>query len=206
MGALGSGRHRNPNARQTTSGVPAMDVRKLKKQGALLPGQQFTWQWFRHQREVTRVVFTSEHDGLLVSQELSDASISAFPLFIHLTWTHCHLGGERAWFICPECGRRCALLYLNPNIACRECHQMVYVCQREIDFARLIRRTNKLRRRLGWEAGILNYDGDKPKGLHWHTYYRRMRQQQHFQLLALSELGCRVQSVTQRISSFIPPP
>ena len=31
-------------------------------------------------------------------------------------------------------------------------------------------RADKLRKRLGWEAGILNGDGGKPKGMHWKTY------------------------------------
>ena len=33
-------------------------------------------------------------------------------------------------------------------------------------------RADKLRKRLGWEAGILNGDGGKPKGMHWKTYLR----------------------------------
>jgi hypothetical protein len=33
-------------------------------------------------------------------------------------------------------------------------------------------RADKLRKRLGWEAGILNGDGGKPKGMHWKTYQR----------------------------------
>lgn len=195
MGALGSGRHRDPNAKQTTAGVPALDIRTLKQEEALAPGQVFEWQWFRRQREIARVQISAEHEGLLMTPELPEASAIDAPTLINLEWTPCHLGGERPWFACPECGRRCALLYLNPHLACRVCHQLVYACQRETDYGRLIRRTNKLRRRLGWEPGILNDDGGKPAGLHWHTYYQLMRQQQHYQLLALCELGGRVQSV-----------
>jgi hypothetical protein len=195
MGALGSGRHRDPNAKQTTAGVPALDIRTLKRQEALESGLQFEWQWFRRQREIARVHIMVEEENLQVTAELPDASVTDAPTLINLEWTPCHLGGERPWFACPECGRRCALLYLNPHLACRACHQLVYACQRETDYARLIRRTNKLRRRLGWEPGILNDDGGKPAGLHWHTYYQLMRQQQRYQLLALCELGGRVQSV-----------
>lgn len=195
MGALGRSRHRDPHSKQTTAGVPALDVRTLKRQDALIPDQQFEWQWFRRQQEIARVLITSVQDGLRVSPALPEESATTDPTFITLEWTPCHLGGERPWFICPECGRRCALLYLNPHLACRGCHQLVYACQRETDYARLIRRTNKLRRRLGWEPGILNDDGGKPAGLHWQTYYKLMRQQQHYQMLALCELGGRVQSV-----------
>ncbi|MDY6891453.1 MAG: hypothetical protein SVU24_07640 [Pseudomonadota bacterium] len=200
MGALGSGRHRDPNAKQTTAGVPALDIRTLKRQEALESGQQFEWQWFRRQQEIARVLITSVQDGLRVSPELPEVSATTDPTFITLEWTACRLGGERPWFICPECGRRCALLYLNQHLSCRECHQLVYACQRETDYARLVRRTNNLRRRLGWEPGILNDDGTKPEGMHWKNYYRLMHQQQHYQLQALTVLGSRIQSLYGSLS------
>lgn len=31
---------------------------------------------------------------------------------------------------------------------------------------------DKLRDRLGWQAGILNDHGGKPKGMHWQTFQR----------------------------------
>ena len=34
------------------------------------------------------------------------------------------------------------------------------------------RRANTIRRRLGWEAGIANPEGVKPKGIHWRTFER----------------------------------
>jgi hypothetical protein len=33
-------------------------------------------------------------------------------------------------------------------------------------------RADKIRVRLGWEPGILNGKGFKPKGMHWRTYRR----------------------------------
>lgn len=33
-------------------------------------------------------------------------------------------------------------------------------------------KADKLRKRLGWEAGLLNGDGDKLKGMHWTTCQR----------------------------------
>lgn len=37
---------------------------------------------------------------------------------------------------------------------------------------RATRRADRLRERLGWEPGILNGTGDKPKGMHWRTSER----------------------------------
>ena len=56
--------------------------------------------------------------------------------------------------------------------ACRQCGGLSYATQKEGAGDRASSRANKLRKRLGWEAGILNGDGGKPKGMHWTTYQR----------------------------------
>ena len=40
------------------------------------------------------------------------------------------------------------------------------------DDDRATRRADTIRRRLGWEPGILNGNGLKPKGMHWCTFER----------------------------------
>jgi hypothetical protein len=65
-----------------------------------------------------------------------------------------------------------AILFGGSIYACRHCHKLVYQCQRETDDDRAARRADTIRRRLGWEAGILNGEGDKPKGMHWRTFER----------------------------------
>lgn len=44
--------------------------------------------------------------------------------------------------------------------------------QRETDNDRTIRKADAIRARLGWEPGILNGGGGKPKGMHWRTFRR----------------------------------
>jgi hypothetical protein len=43
-----------------------------------------------------------------------------------------------------------------------------------------MRRAGTIRKRLGWCAGIANQPCDKPKGMHWHTYNRLLRQYHGF--------------------------
>jgi hypothetical protein len=65
-----------------------------------------------------------------------------------------------------------AILFGGSIFACRHCHKLTYQCQRETDDDRAMRRADNIRRRLGWEAGIANPEGGKPKGMHWRTFDR----------------------------------
>ncbi|MEZ5643600.1 MAG: hypothetical protein R3E99_00280 [Burkholderiaceae bacterium] len=47
-----------------------------------------------------------------------------------------------------------------------------YATQKEGAGDRAATRADKLRKKLGWEAGILNGPGGKPKGMHWKTFLR----------------------------------
>jgi hypothetical protein len=69
-----------------------------------------------------------------------------------------------------------AILFGGSIFACRHCHDLAYACQRERDDDRAARRADKIRSRLGWPPGILNGGGDKPKGMHWRTYWRLQEQ------------------------------
>jgi hypothetical protein len=113
-----------------------------------------------------------------------------------LSWTACHYGGKRAWFICPAkgCGQRVALLYLGGSgiFACRHCYQLAYACQREVSYDRATRRADKIRKQLEWEPGILNGKGFKPKGMHWKTYQKLVMSHNDFVHASLVELSRKI--------------
>jgi hypothetical protein len=52
---------------------------------------------------------------------------------------------------------------------------------------RTMRRADRLRERLGWQPGIINPNGDKPKWMRWQTFDRLT--EQHDQLVAQSMAG-----------------
>jgi len=79
-----------------------------------------------------------------------------------------HGGAALRWVV----GGAWRCVYGGSIYACRRCHQLAYKSQRETADDRATRRANKLRERLGWEAGILNGEGGKPKGMHWATFER----------------------------------
>lgn len=82
-------------------------------------------------------------------------------------------GGTRPWLVCPHCWGHTATLYLGRyGYACRTCNGVAYASTRETSGDRAVRRANRIRRRLGWPAGIAFGHGPKPKGMHWQTFAR----------------------------------
>jgi hypothetical protein len=83
-----------------------------------------------------------------------------------LAWTPCNFGGERPWFVCPDCDRKAAMLYATSagsGALCRRCANLAYQSQREDAIARAERRAKRALARLG-------PDGSRPKGMHKSTY------------------------------------
>jgi hypothetical protein len=122
---------------------------------------------------------------------------------VRLEWTACTLGGRRAWFRCPAngCGRRVALLYLGGAgiFACRHCYRLAYACQRETADDRAARRADSIRERLGWQAGILNLNGGKPKGMHWRTFNRLTAEHDAFVGVSLAGMSARLGLIERRL-------
>jgi len=97
---------------------------------------------------------------------------------VPITWTACHFGGHRPWFVCPvyHCGRRVALLYGTGELfACRCCSGLAYASQREALWFRDVDKAQKMRMRLGGSTVMSEAFPNKPKGMHWQTYERLRR-------------------------------
>jgi hypothetical protein len=73
--------------------------------------------------------------------------------FVPITWTACHFGGRRPWFVCPHCGRRIAVIYIaGEYVAGRRCLGLVYASQQEPVSQRGLCKARKIRDRLGAAA------------------------------------------------------
>lgn len=175
MGGMGSGR-RYQGGRETTSDMRELDIRRLQRDGWLTPGRAFGWHWSRNGEEVASIQMRSEVDRVILKYRSRSHGGEWQPMEypVALEWTQCNLGGRRVWFRCPAlgCGRRVAILFGGSVFACRHCHNLAYACQRETASDRTMRRAETIRSRFGWEAGIANPPGDKPKGMHWRTFER----------------------------------
>jgi hypothetical protein len=82
------------------------------------------------QKPDTVIITNSEWvGGLAVCQGVIPQALS-YP--VRMVTTLSATGGQRWWWKCPGCGRRCESLYLTrgrDRLACRQCCQLVYRSQ-----------------------------------------------------------------------------
>jgi hypothetical protein len=93
---------------------------------------------------------------------------------IAIDTTPCQYGGERAWFLCPGCGDRRAVLFcVHGLFRCRGCRRIAYSSTRETAWDRAIRRALTIKRRMGGHTEGTVFDPEpKPPHMHWTTYLR----------------------------------
>lgn len=192
MGGPGSGRRSFSGARYTTEDLKTIDIRRWKRDGLLKPGKPFNWQWLRQHRVVASIWVEPYPDRVLLSyrQRTGNSDWQNEKYAVRLSWTRCHLGGQRPWFLCPTlgCGRRVAVLYGGAIFTCRDCHNLAYPSQRETPGDRAGRKANRIRKKLGWEPGILNGTGWKPAGMHWDTFWRLYHEHNRLAKATIGEL------------------
>jgi len=204
MGGMGSGR-RYQGGKATTSGSYPLDVRYLQRAGLMTPGRGIRLNWSRNGEQVASIQARPGEDRVTLSYRYktggADWQAMDYPVWVE--WTACTLGGRRAWFRCPAngCGRRVALLYLGGAgiFACRHCYRLAYACQRETADDRAARRADRIRDRLGWQAGILNPSGSKPKGMHWRTFERLTAEHDAFVGVSLAGMAVRLGLIERRL-------
>ena len=136
-------------------------------------------------RPVRAIGYNLQHTGLLLMYILNGKPVEQR---VHLDLTPCHLGGSRVWFLCPHCGRRCGKLYGRfERFLCRKCSDVDYYHSQSVNrYQRLVANISRLSQRLGGPAsGSAIYDiPDKPKGMHWKTYNRLVREKQRYAEMA----------------------
>src|SRR3974377_827576 len=88
----------------TCEGVRSLDVRRALREGTLKVGAEFVASLTRGPETDGVVYIIAERDALVLIER-------GFRQRVALSWTRCHLGGKRAWAICPRCSRRVAILF-----------------------------------------------------------------------------------------------
>jgi hypothetical protein len=149
-----------------------LDIRKIKRQGCLTPGNWFSWKWSRGDKDYASIGAKVHKDHLIL--EYTHNKTDAVKQRVSITWTPCNYGGKRVWFVCPNCGKRVAVLYLGGKyFGCRICCNLTYQSCNETALDRGYRKANDLRERIGGKQGCFNgLPLFKPKGMHQKTWDR----------------------------------
>lgn len=174
MGSSGSGRWVPWNSKITAESLYAIDIRWMKNNGLLIPGTIGSMSWDCQEKQIGSIGYRIEEDRLILvyRNKYMDGEWERIEDSIFFTWTSCNYGGERQWFLCPECNRRVALVYGGKYYRCRHCHNLTYASQQENISDRLMRRSRKIRKRMGGGNNLLEPFPCKPKNIHWNIYWR----------------------------------
>ena len=164
----GAGR---PGTKAIGENLQRVDVRLWARRGYLDRPGYFVWTWRRggEPSGAVSVWVTPPHEVTLKFVLTVNGVKQTLTNRIGLVNEPCRFGGSRAWFTCPCCGRRVALLYLRHlRFACRHCQRVAYASQSEDELGRLWRKQSRLEARLGdhWT---------RPKGMRLRTYERLSR-------------------------------
>jgi hypothetical protein len=160
--------------------VPALDVRRLGREGKLLPGRISNITWMRDGEPEPCASIRLEAGANAIILAFQTEGGAQVRQRVPISWTACRMGGERPWFVCDvmadgqHCGRRCAVLYVasTPLFACRLCLRLSYASQREPPSMRGLLKARKIRTRLGGGPNLLDDFPPRPAGMRHRTYAR----------------------------------
>jgi len=174
MGGRGSGCYIRSGAKSTTEDGLSIDIRWLQRHSCLTPGRQSSLKWSRLGRQTGGITIVAHEDHIQLLYNYRRGGVGDWQDVkqqINFTWTDCHYGGRRRWFICPFCSRRVAVLYgPGKHFACRHCYGLGYESQRENRASRMYRKAGKIRERLGASPAPIDPIWRKPKGMHYKTF------------------------------------
>jgi hypothetical protein len=177
MGGIGSGEWIRWNNRPVIEEFRRIDIRYFKQAGLLQEGCTGLLSWSIQGETTGAVNFQMKQEFLLLNyrSRKNDQAWRNINTRVEFDRTHCHYGGERKWFLCPQCCRRALILCLvGDHFLCRLCAKSPYGSQRETVMDRKARKARKIRKQLGVEMDLERpiFDFDRPKGMHQRTFKR----------------------------------
>ncbi len=187
---MSSGRYYRWAKKALVSDHYRLDAHKMLAQTDLSRPGMHTWQWLRGEQKVAslRYQVRPEHCAVQLSYDYRDQPVA--PYLVHWTTTTPRYGGQRYWWLCPACGRRCAYLYSGQVFICRQCHALTYESAQSGDprSDRVERRMWAIRRRLGATGGLFDtLAWQKPRGMRWRTFSALMCEYDQLELIWLGD-------------------
>lgn len=181
MGGFGSGNYSRVKQRYVDD-LRAIDVRYMARSNLIdkqTAGRLF---WSLDGKQTASIDFTfSDHCLCLYFKVTNYLEEQKVTQKIRLSYSRCHLGGERPWFLCPVCSSRRAKLYLGAQrFVCRACLQVSYRTSGQSRRDRIIAMKHQIGRRIfaSYENGV---GRGKKKGMHQATFDRLYRRYQRLE-------------------------
>jgi hypothetical protein len=172
-------------ARATCESCKCIDVRRWYRGGWLSTGQHFTTSWTIGGEPAGSINVRTEPGAVVLTcrtRSWQAAEWKPITQRVPITWTDCHLGGRRPWFVCSACsdgqycGRRVAILYAAGTcFACRHCSGLAYETQQQSPRWRGFAKAQKIRMRVDGSVDLLEPFPQKPSRMHWRTYKQLYR-------------------------------
>lgn len=175
MGGCNSGRH---GGKRTTNRMSQLDIRKINRDGALEVGLYSDADGVEIHADTDRVALNYRRQNQVGEWQ-------EYRYAVTIEWTLCNYGGKRPWWVCPDCGKRVAILYGGRRFACRHCQDLTYKSTRAAPGSEHYARANRVRMKLGWGGGVASPMGDRPKGMHLTTYLRLLTELNRHGMAAL---------------------
>ncbi len=142
MGGIGSGpRARISNYVENTCRI---DLRQMNRDWVLCSGASGVLSWVgRIRNEKGALEWRMRSSGIKLKWPVS-GNLN-YTQFVEMTTTLPNFGGERWWFLCPECSRRRLVLYLATvnRFYCRDCLKLTYYSKLQDAYGRAICRRDK---------------------------------------------------------------
>ena len=153
-------------------------IKDIRRSSGLKPGARGqAWECVEGV-PVRFVLFEIKQDRLLLKYVYQSPEKEE-QLVIETIWldhTPCNFGGKRAWFKCPECDNRVAVLFrADRRFRCRKCHKLSYQTQSWDELDRYGHKARKIRIKLGGSGSLGEAFPPKPVGMHLKTYFTLMQ-------------------------------
>jgi hypothetical protein len=123
--------------REYGTSVLQLDIRVIQRSGTLVSGRHCTLRW----DETTTAKVATIGNMVRIELQLEHARLNQE---IDITYSTTGIG-SRGWWCCPACSRRCAVLFLQERLACRECSGLHFETQSATARRRALLKANKLR-------------------------------------------------------------
>jgi hypothetical protein len=147
-----------------TDTLPSLDVRVLTCAGLLAPGASCSLAW----TDGATVTATVNDAGDVLTLAAGDSG-EAVPIDAQPNTK----GGDRLWFTCSGCGRRCAVLFVHGGRwRCRLCLNLTYRSVYTDPAARAVKRCQMIRAKLGAMDRDWQTVPARPRSMHTSTYRR----------------------------------